>query len=363
MAGDEFTAFNDNALVKELRSRWGTILSTGTFRLLSVAHVELDRTNPRIRRFLENYSGEPTYDQIALALDVAGGADDDASKGATTPEKLKRSILSNGGIMQPVVVNRDPEGRLVCIEGNTRLYIYRSLASEGAAGDWSQIPAIVHEGLQSHDIDAIRLQAHLVGPRPWDAYSKAKYLWELQFKELMPLDRIVDFCGGSRREVTTAIQAYADMEHYYRPICEPEEYDTERYSGFVELQSMRVKDAIQRAGFDLRDFAGWIRKGNIKNLQEVRQLWRVLPDRRAREVFIKKDVKSALDVLEKPELAAGLRNASIGQLARAVAEAARLMRSEEIRRLQEHPEDDAVRHIEEALDQLTYLHNQIQRGT
>ena len=58
-----------------------------------------------------------------------------------------------------------------------------------------------------------------------------------------------------------------------------------------------------------------------------------------------------------------LRNASIGQLARAVAEAARLMRSEEIRRLQEHPEDDAVRHIEDALDQLTYLHNQIQRGT
>ena len=339
-----------------------TGLGAGVFKLLPVAEVELDRTNPRIRRFLENYSGEPTYDQIALALDVSGSGSDDAAQGSTTPEKLKRSILSNGGIMQPVVVNRDASGRFVCVEGNTRLYIYRSFIAEGVTGDWSHIPAIVHDDLGARAIDAIRLQAHLVGPRPWDAYSKAKYLWELQFKELMPLDRLIDLCGGSRREVTTAIEAYADMEHYYRPVCDPDEFDTERYSGFVELQATRVKDAILRAGFDLTDFAGWIRKGNIRNLQEVRQLPRVLPDRRAREVFIRKDVKSALDVLEKPELASGLKGASVGQLARALAEAARTIRSEEIRRLQEHPEDDTVRHIEDALEELQYLLKQIQRG-
>ena len=67
-------------------------------------------------------------------------------------------------------------------------------------------------------------------------------------------------------------------------------------------------------------------------------------------------------MLEKPELSAGRRGASLGQLARAVAEAARTIRSEEIRRLQEHPEDDVVRHIEDALDQLQYLSTQIQRG-
>ena len=76
---------------------------------------------------------------------------------------------------------------------------------------------------------------------PADAYSKAKYLWELQHKELMPLDRIVEFCGGNRRDVMIAINAYADMEHYYRPICDADDFDTERYSGFVELQNTRVK--------------------------------------------------------------------------------------------------------------------------
>src|SRR5262245_16577344 len=237
------------------------------------------------------------------------------------PEKLKNSILTNGGIMQPIIVNKLKDGRHTCIEGNTRLYIYRSFVADEVPGDWQKIPALVHEALSLEDVDAIRLQAHLVGPRPWDAYSKAKYLWELQHKELMPLDRLVAFCGGNKRDVTTAIQAYADMETYYRPICDADDFDTERYSGFVELQSARVKDAILKAGFTLKDFAHWIRNNNIKNLNEVRQLPRVLPDKKARDVFVKKNMKSALDVLEKPELSAGLKGASIGQLARALTEA------------------------------------------
>jgi hypothetical protein len=97
---------------------------------------------------------------------------------------------------------------------------------------------------------------------PWDPYSRAKYLWELAHKELMPLDRIVAFCGGNKREVTTAIQAYADREHYYRPICDADDFDTEKYSGFVELQS--TKERIERKNWGqsrldsaLHPGAGW----------------------------------------------------------------------------------------------------------
>src|SRR5262245_17798872 len=202
-------------------------MGAGKLDLLPVDSVELDRTNPRIRRFLEIHEGEPTYEQVALALDVAGGGED--AQGATTPEKLRNSILTNGGIMQPIIVNKQTDGRLICVEGNTRLYIYRSFVADNVEGDWTRIPALVHEGLSSEDVDAIRLQAHLVGPRPWDPYSRAKYLWELAHKELMPLDRIVAFCGGNKREVMIAIHAYADMEHYYRPICVADDFDTEKY--------------------------------------------------------------------------------------------------------------------------------------
>lgn len=130
-------------------------------------------------------------------MDVAGEPGEEG-KGATTPEKLRNSILANRGIMQPIIVNRQKDGRLVCIEGNTRLYINRQFQNDGVEGDWSTIPAIVHDCVAGDGVNAIRLQAHLVGPRAWDAYSKAKYQWELHNKYLMPLDRLVDLCGGSK---------------------------------------------------------------------------------------------------------------------------------------------------------------------
>ncbi len=258
--------------------------------------------------------------------------------------------------MQPIIVNKLHDGRLICIEGNTRLFIYRALVAEEVPGNWTKIPALVHESLAQIDVDAIRLQAHLVGPRPWDAYSKAKYLWELQNKEKMPIDRIIALCGGNKRDVTQAIQAYAEMETYYRPICDADDYDTEKYSGFVELQkSSRIKDSILKAGFSLKDFAHWLRNKNIRNLADTRQLARILSDKKAREVFLKKDIKAALDVLEKPELTVGLKGATIGQLARALTEAVDSLSYAEINRLRENPDDDTVRYINDAFDSLTKL--------
>ena len=331
-------------------------MTAGKLTLLPIDSVELDRTNPRIRRFLE-FQENPTLEHIALALDVAGGGDD--NQGATTPEKLRNSIRSNGGIMQPIIVNRQGDGRLVCIEGNTRLYIYRQFSHDKVPGDWHEIPALVHDSLQPYDIDAIRLQAHLVGPRAWDAYSKAKYLWELKNKDMMPIDRIVDFCGGNRRDVLQAIQAYSDMETYYRPICEPDEFDTEKYSGFVEIQNQRRKDAILQAGFNLSHFAQWIKNGNIKGLIQIRQLPAVLADKRAREVFLKKDLKAALDVLEKPDVAVGLKGATIGQLARGLTEAIDRLEYAELKRLKGAAGDDTARYLSDALEALQGLVNDI----
>lgn len=326
---------------------------------LPVDQVELDRDNPRIRRFLEGYEGELTDDRIALALDVAADTGEDGS-GVTSPEKLRNSILANRGIMQPIIVNRRPDGKLVCIEGNTRLWIYRQFLAEETEGDWSKIPAIVHDQLEGFEIDAIRLQAHLVGPRAWDAYSKAKYQYELHYKYMMPLDRLVDLCGGDRRDVQKSINAYADMENHFRKLHEPgEDYDTQRFSGFVELQNNKVKTAILKAGCTLDDFAQWIKSGLIGNLAQVRQLPRVLADKKSRGVFLKKGVKAALDTLEKPEVNADLKDATIGQLARVLTEKIEGIPFVELQRLRASPDDDAVRYMVDAQEALGNLMKEI----
>ena len=166
------------------------MVSTGSLELVPVADIELDRTNPRIRKFLEMYTNPPTAEQIYLALGAAG---DDESESSTSFEKLRNSILTNGGIIHPVILNRRADGTLVCIEGNTRVALYKSFIEEKVAGSWTNILALVHHEMDDSQADAIRLQVHLVGTRPWDPYSKAKYLHHLRNQELLPFSRIVCF--------------------------------------------------------------------------------------------------------------------------------------------------------------------------
>jgi len=191
------------------------MVKSGVLELVSVADIELDRTNPRIRKFLEMYPDAPTAEQIYLALGAAG---DDESESSTSFEKLRNSILTNGGIIHPVILNRRADGSLICIEGNTRVALYKSFVEESVAGKWTQIPALVHDQMDENQADAIRLQVHLVGTRPWDPYSKAKYLHHLRTQALLPFSQIVDFCGGRQKDVLESINAYSDMEKYYRPV-------------------------------------------------------------------------------------------------------------------------------------------------
>jgi hypothetical protein len=326
------------------------------FENLPVADIELDRSNPRIRRFMEMYP-DPTPEQVYLAL----GAGGDGSGEGSSFDQLKNSIFSSGGIVQPIIVNRH-EGKLICVEGNTRVAIYRSFLEDHAAGEWNEIPAMVYTDLPEAEMDAIRLQVHLVGPRAWDPYSKAKYLHHLRTQELQSFDRIIDFCGGNKREVQEAIQAYSDMERNYRPLVDEGSFDITRFSGFVEYQKKKVKDAVRNHGFSVVDFARWIHERKIDPLNSVRMLPAVLSSDRAGEIFLRSGMRKAIGALDRPDLGTDLRNASLGQLARAVVECVDKLEGAELRRLQASPEDETVTQLVEALESLTWLTAQLNAG-
>lgn len=289
--------------------RGAVLVSAGTHTSVLVEEIELDRSNPRIRKFLEMYAQDPTPEQIFLALG-AGNDEDTASSTSTTFEKLKQSIISNGGIIQPIILNRRKDGTLVCVEGNTRVALYKHFIRTNVKGTWTHIPALVHDEIDEASVHAIRLQVHLVGPRPWDPYSKAKYLFELRTQEHLPFATIVDYCGGRQTEVVETINAYSDMEEFYRPVVGDDgDFDTTRFSGFVELQKSGIKQAITAAGFDLTDFARWIHENKLYPLQKVRVLPRILRNDKAREIFLKHGARKAEAVLEKPDLNRTLQEA------------------------------------------------------
>ena len=63
------------------------MIDAGEHQSVPVSEIELDRSNPRIRKFLEMYSGAPTPEQIFLAL----GAGNDEDSGATKQYDIRKT--------------------------------------------------------------------------------------------------------------------------------------------------------------------------------------------------------------------------------------------------------------------------------
>lgn len=258
--------------------------------------VDFDRDNPRIKVALEKYGDTLDEQRIRFALQSAT----EGLSATSSYRSLKDSIRAARGISIPIVVWPD-DGRFVCVDGNTRLAIYRELDDEGAPGDWTEIACLVLDDPEPLDIETIRVTAHLVGAREWPAYEKARYLHYLRNVEFMDYDEMIARCGGNKNTITQQIDAFHDMNTFYRDVNNDDAFKVDRFSGFVELQKGEVKDSIFSAGLDLHDFGRWIRDGQIYRLADVRKLPRVLADDEAKDTFVGGGIRSIEDAIAVAE--------------------------------------------------------------
>lgn len=279
---------------------------------LPIDSIELDIHNPRIARGLAYYK---TIDSEVMALLL--GSTSEACAG------LKESIRENKGIVHPIIVNMYAKDRYVVIEGNTRLQIYKDFVANGEPGDWTKIKAIVYNSMDENKIHSIRLQAHLIGPREWDPYSKAMYLNYLSNVEHMPMTTLISFCGGSSKasEVRNMIAAYNDMESFYRPLCDDDtQFDIKKFHGFVELQNGNIEEALKIHGYTKSDFSQWMKDDKFSTLQDVRRLQDILKSKKASEVFLKENSREAKKILAVEEISTNtLKDVPYEMLARELA--------------------------------------------
>ena len=224
--------------------------------MLNVETVSFDTDNPRIKKALEKYGGQLNAERIHFALRSAT----DGNKGASSYSQLKDAILASGGVIFPITVIVNGNG-YVCIDGNTRLAIYKQFLKESVDGSWSEIKAVVLDNADQRDIETVRVSAHLVGPREWPAYEKARYLHYLRNSKFMEYGELIALCGGNKLGIERQIAAYHDMNEYYRDVVDDTAFHIDRFSGFVELQKPRIKEAIFEAELDLKNFGEWIRDG------------------------------------------------------------------------------------------------------
>ena len=322
---------------------------------LNVNHVAFDTENPRIKKALEKYGDNITAERIHFALQSAS----DDSNATSTFTRLRDSIHANGGIIQPITVVPDGQAHK-CIDGNTRLAIYREFLKSNPDSPWQKIRALVITNPLQKDIETIRMSAHLVGPRPWPAYEKARYLHHLYHQDFLEFSQIVALCGGNEKELRRHIDAYKDMNEYYRDRVSDEAFHIDRFSGFVELQNDNVRNSIFQAGFDLSDFGDWIKDGKIKRLADVRRLPRVLADEGAQEVFLSggpKSIEQAIKHLDRQRVdeqagnAVTLEAASVELLASTLVQKIDQMPYADVNALRLANTDSA----RQALDSLAYL--------
>ena len=325
---------------------------------LNVDEIEYDTNNPRIKKALEKYGEKLTADRIHFALRSAADGDQTIS----SYKSLQGSIRASRGIVSPISVIEETDGGYVCIDGNTRLAIYKQFRKDEVAGDWATIKANVLQQANEKDIETIRVSAHLVGAREWPAYEKARHLHYLYHQNFMSFDEVVALCGGNKKDIERQIDAYNDMNEYYRDVvADDTAFHIDRFSGFVELQKPKVKESIYEAGLEMSDFGEWIRDGKIYKLQDVRKLPQVLGDDEARSIFLNggpRSIENALKHLDQKEAPEDnkltLSNASIQQLARALSRRINDLTFAELGGLR-NGEDDAVTEQLETLDNLSSL--------
>lgn len=292
-----------------------------TYAQIPVSNIDFDTENPRIKMALEKYGDDLNAQRIHFALKSA-------SNGPTSSFKsLKDSIRASRGILFPVVLTRNGD-RYTCIDGNTRLAIYQEFTREDVAGEWSRIKSVIIEGSSQSDIEMHRVSAHMVGAREWPAYEKARYLHYLRDEQLWDYGRMIELCGGNKAEIERQISAYHDMNEFYRDVVDDSAFHIDRFSGFVELQKPRIKEAIFESGLELQDFGEWIRDGKIYRLEDTRKLPQVLADEEARNIFLSggpRSIEDAIRVLDQRRATDRrmdrrlLKDASIAELAETLA--------------------------------------------
>jgi hypothetical protein len=274
-------------------------MKQAVLQMLPTASINLDKDNPRIKHYLEQYK-EISSELIALAL-----SDNSSEGSSTTYHSLRDSIKESRGIIHPIVVSHEPDESYVVIEGNTRLQIYREFEKNGTPGNWGEIIALVYEQLGDDEKHKIRLQSHLVGPREWDPYSKAKYLFYLSEVEGRNMNAIISMCGGNGSDIKKSIDAYKYMVNFYKPYTKEKglDFDVSEYSKFKEHENSKIKSSIEKRKFEANDFAKWVANRNVNKAQGVRLIPQIMRNDDALRAFLKEDITAAEKVLHAAELA------------------------------------------------------------
>lgn len=282
-------------------------ISDSPIEQLPLILVKFDKDNPRIQFLIDNYRAkgmkddEITEKHLILGLKIKQGSD---------YAGLKESIEAKG-LIEPIWVYKDTDGKYIIIEGNTRKLVFEELSEKYPEDDrWKSIKSIILSkgSAQPDQIDFIRLESHLGGKKPWDPYERSRYLYLLNDKKGYSLDRLARESRKSVSNIAGDIKAFKIMQEHYITRFSNSEKSLSKFSYFVELGNKKISNLLLSKKFTIEQFCDWVAGEKIPRAIDVRHLPEIFSDKEVEKVFIEKNYDEAMDLLSilKPNITSPL---------------------------------------------------------
>jgi hypothetical protein len=309
-----------------------------------VALLRLDPRNPRIQYLIGRYVGDIPDQKL-----------DELLWDKEQVKALAQSILQNGGVFDPIIVQRNGDGFIVR-EGNSRTVALRHLAAKHEGDDrFTTVPAMVFDDrLSEEDLAVLLADLHVTGKIRWDAYEQAKHVSELYHGYGKTYEWLSTHLRLSKSRITQDLKAYEWTTTYLKHHPDPK--NLEKFAFFQELA--RKKELANRYANEpsfRQEFDQWLAEDRLTASAQVRQLEQVLANDGARKQLDEAGFEAAATVLIKddPALASGLYDA----VKRATEQLKRASMTE-IQDLSENPQKlIMLRNLHRAIEDLATLAN------
>lgn len=216
-------------------------------------------------------------------------------------QELYKQILSAGGLYQEPVLN----SKFTVIEGNRRIVCLRKLKQEANNGKLQGISKghfdkvnckVLPEETSLQVIDIFLATIHVKGKKPWNAFNKAKHIYNLHELRGLSYDDLSKKLGMGKVTVIRAVEVYTATEKYGNKYRDDEEW-FRKFTYFDELYKRKDLREFTKDSKNLEKFENWVYHKKLDDVREVRKLALILQDNDATKEFEKKGFDVAMSVI------------------------------------------------------------------
>lgn len=264
---------------------------------LRVDQCELDPTNPRIQYLIGQKATGVSQNEL-----------DELMWDKNAVKELSNSIFQNGGVYDPIVVQRNGD-KFRVREGNSRTVACKHLLDQHPNDErFVTMPAMIFDvDLTGEDLAILLADMHVAGKIRWDAYEQAKHVHDLYTVYGKSQDWLGNHLRLSKSKIVELLSAYKATTDFLQ--ANPTPGNVRKFSLFHEV--MKKKDLKRRFNEDMefkQQIHKWIASGRINDSKQVRDLPLILENSEATKALEDKGFKEAQEILIRndPSLASDL---------------------------------------------------------